>query len=384
MMTGIVNIYGVIGELPDNNGKIITPNTTFLEVARQVESQKEANQLNVHINSPGGLINEGDEIYDFLESQKKNGKTVNTYCESECASMATKLFLVGDKRVIRPGTDFMIHNPGAGLDHGDADDFEAYSKAIRGFENDMIKFYSEKTGTSKETLKPLMKKETTLTPEQSVEFGFATNIEEKVQLNAVAFSKQFNPNYTTMSDKTDKPLSKKDAEGLIDNLLGGVKNMFNPKALKTVQDANGNEINFPDLEPDDTPSQGDKVDADKGDYVMPSGETYVVEDGQLSEIKPKEREDEEGDEEMEALKSENEKLKKQVENSNSKVEALKKEKSTLENKDKTNTKAIKELEKGLTAVKKSIGSNFEHGDKQRNYGEDGTRRTKSRSVFKDK
>ncbi len=375
-MTGIVNIFGIIGEMPDESGNIITPNTTFLEVARQVEAQKEANKFNAHINSPGGYVTVGDDIIESLEHLKKNGKAVNTYCEGECASMATKVFLVGEKRVIRPGTLFMIHNPGTGLEHGDADDFEAYSKAIRSLENDMIKFYHDKTGTSKETLKTLMKNETTLTPEQAVEFGFATHIEEKVHLNAVAFSQQFNPNSKKMAD--EKALTKKDAENLLDNLLVKAKNFLSgSKAMKTVQNANGEDLEFPNLEPDDTPSVDDKVNAPDGEHVMPSGETYVVKDGVLTEIKPKE---EEGEGDMEALKAENEQLKSDLAEANKNAEAFKKKNTKLEEDSKVNATAIKDLEAGLTQIKRSISSNFKVDENQRAHRQDGP---KTRKVWKD-
>lgn len=380
-MTGIINIFGIIGEMPDESGNIITPNTTFIEVARQVESQKKASQFNVYIKSPGGYVIDGDDIIESLEHQKKNGKIVNTYCEGECASMATKIFLVGEKRVIRPGTEFMIHNPGAGIEHGDADKMEEYSKALRTLENDMIKFYHEKTGTSKETLKTLMKKETTLTPEQAVEFGFATHIEEKVQLNAVAFSKQFNLKSNTMAK--EDALTKKDAEGLLDNLLNKAKNLLkgNATALKTVQNANGEDLEFPDLEPDDTPSVDDKVNAPDGDHVMPSGETYVVKDNVLVEIKPKEEEEEE-DENMEALKAENESLKSELAEANKKAESFKKKSTKLENDSKEKAKAIKDLESGLTQIKRSISSNFKADEKQRSYN--AGNQPKTRKVWKDK
>lgn len=376
-MTGIVNIFGVIGEMPDESGNIITPNTTLLEVARQVESQKEATAFNAHINSPGGYVKEGDEVINLLETQKKNGRVVNTYCEGECASMATKLFLVGEKRVIRPGTDFMIHNPTSGLKKGDADHFEAYSKAMRGLENDMINFYHDKTGTSKETLKILMKKETTLTAEQAVEFGFATHIEEKVHLNAVAFSQQFNPKPKQMANEA---LTKKDAESLLDNLLEKAKNFLtgSEKALKTVQDANGKDIEFPDLEPDDTPSKGDKVSAPDGEHVMPSGETYVIKDNVLSEIKPKVEEEEDGD--MEALKAENEKLKGELAEANSKASGFETKNTKLEEDSKMNAKAIKDLTDGLTQVKRSIASDFKVDEKQRAYGGG----SETRKVWKEK
>ncbi|TYP71485.1 Clp protease ClpP [Aquimarina intermedia] len=349
-MIGVLNIHGIIGEIPDENGNIMQPNVTFLDVVQQVESQKGITQLDVFIKSPGGFVEEGDDTYNYLISLKQKGVRIRTIVEEVCASAAIKILLAGDERLLIDRPEIMIHNPFGAPGEGDADEIEAYYKDLRRMENGIIDFYASTTGTSKEAIKPLMKKETFLTPEQAIEFGFATGFYTKIPLNAVAFSK----NLITKSNKMSNTLDKKEAETLVDKLLSGLKNFGKsekPKNLKVIQDANGTELEFPDLEPDDTPTVGAKTTADAAEYVMPNGETYVVEDGELKEIKPKE--EEAPSEEMAALEEKIENLVTELAERDNTIQALQKT-------NKENSKAIKGFETEFLALKRSIGSSFKH------------------------
>lgn len=377
-MEGIVSVYGVIGGMPNEKGEIIKPCVTFVDVARQVESQKEATNFSMVVNSPGGYVEDGDEIYNYLESIQKSGRPITTYAEGECASMATKLFLVGERRIIRPGTVFMIHNPSGAPKDGDADYIESYSKALRSLESDMINFYHKRTGTSKEALRALMKKETVLTPEEAVEFGFATEIQERIETKAVAFSKKFNQNKLKMADQK----KNEELESNLNTILAKVAAFFSkdekPKA-KLVQDASGTEIDFYELEEDATPSVGDKARVDgnaaSGEHTMPSGQVYVFEAGELTAI----READSGDEDVEALKKERDELKEKLDAQNKKAEETEKEIKALKDRIQDKDTEMKDIQKDIKALKSSIGSSFSHDPKKKNYQEpkDGTR-----SLFK--
>jgi len=87
-----------------------------------------------------------------------------------------------------------------------------------------------------------------------------------------------------------------------------------------VTDAEGNQINFPDVEEGTELKVGDKTDGNvTGDVLLADGRTLVMVDGVITEIKEKE-EEETPNVELEALRAENEELKKQLQ---SKVVALK-------------------------------------------------------------
>ena len=64
---------------------------------------------------------------------------------------------------------------------------------------------------------------------------------------------------------------------------------LSPKILALVlQDATGVEVNFPDLDTDEIPEIGDHAEIDNkaidGEYIFPSGDTYVFVNGRLTEI----------------------------------------------------------------------------------------------------
>ena len=355
-MKGILNISGVIGEIPDENGVIMTPFVTFLDVVQSVESQKGITELDVFINSVGGYVEEGNEMFAYLSGLRSKGIKVTTHAGDECMSIATKVFLSGEERFVNSNTEFMIHNPFGQSPEGDADHVELYYKNLRSIENDMISFYSKQTGTSSEAIKPLMKKETFLTPEQAVNLGFATSITENIPMKALAFSKEFknNSNPKNKNKMSKDVLNKRDATSLVDKLLAGIKAIF-PKALKTVQDAEGVDIVFPDLEENDTPEVGSVTEVKEGTFLMPSGETYVVADNAITEIIPvaEDNEDTEGDAVLQAKIDE---LTLQLEAANAQVTALKATEATK------NTE-IKNLEKGLLIVQRSIKSDFQHQSK---------------------
>ena len=66
-------------------------------LVRQFEKFPKAKKAIVHINSPGGDVNEGFAMHDFLVA---SGKEIETIIEGQCASIATIVFLAGTTRKI--------------------------------------------------------------------------------------------------------------------------------------------------------------------------------------------------------------------------------------------------------------------------------------------
>lgn len=390
-MNGTCNINGFIGKMLGEDGKPMTPFVTFLDVAAQVERQKGITHLDVYITTPGGLCEEGDDIVNYFEVLKSKGVTIHTHAQKMVYSFGADILLAGQQRFIDEDCKLMIHNPWVTLTEGDADKVDAYAKELRKLENKSLDNYSSKTGTSKEALKTLMKKDTFLTPQQAVEFGFATSISPKVQLKAVAFSKKFNPNPNEMSKDA---LSKKDAETLLEKLERNIKQILKPKKLKMVMDSTGDtEITFTDLEPDDVPGVDDVATIDgspaEGEFVMPSGETYVFAGGILTEIKPKEDGGDGGDtpEEMQALQDEVIQLKKAAKKDAETIKALKKSAAEKDETISEHAKMLKSIQKDMKQLKKSISSDFEADEEEGNEGKNGkggNGKPKSRQLFKPK
>jgi hypothetical protein len=159
----------------------------------------------------------------------------------------------------------MIHFPLVQDFTGTADQLEFVSKELRSLEIDFTNFYKTYLDLPKETIAQLLKKESFLSSDEALSLGFATEIKEP--LKAVAYYLKEN---TNMSKKI---------------------------IALVIQDANGIEIDFPDLKDGDAPIvktdevTGSKAEIDSkpanGDYLRPDGETMVFDNGELIEIRPK-------------------------------------------------------------------------------------------------
>tara|TARA_R110002012_G_scaffold190633_1_gene358201 strand:- start:9850 stop:10974 length:1125 start_codon:yes stop_codon:yes gene_type:complete len=373
METAHIYIYGEIGWIQDKKSSEYGI-VTLADVKSQYDAQKESKEIFVHIHTIGGVVWEGFAIHDFLRSL---GKPITTIIEGVCYSIGTVISLAGDKRIMTSNADFMIHMPW-GVAAGESGDIQKYADSLKKDEKKTADFYAAKTKITTEQALELMKVETFMSPEEALEKGFITEI--ATVMKAVA---KYEPNFTKMSRKDD---NKKKVNGLMKNIEGAFNKFFGsedaPK-MKMVTDANGIEIDFTELEEDDTPSVGDIATIDgsaaEGEHVMPNGETFVFTAGALTEIKPDESEDDTTD--MEALQAENAQLKKDLAKEQKALKALAKSHKKLETESENTSKLVKEMKADFKDLKKSISSDFEVEEKDR---KDPKNSKKTREVFKKK
>ena len=192
----------------------------------------------------------------------------------------------------------------------------------------MAKFYSIQTGADLEVIKNLMAINEPLTTEQIKAINVATIITAPT-LKAVAF---FNPN-------NNSKMNQQEIENLIDKKNVSFMDTFKAWFKKTtkfvamfVTDANGVQIEFPDVADGIEPEVGDVAkSADgtelNGEVVMATGETYVFEANVLTEKRPKEEETEAETEteptELEAMKAKIESLEAELTKSKAEVTSFK-------------------------------------------------------------
>ena len=358
-----VYIYGIIDSYQDTMASD-WGYVNLKDVKNQVEAQKDAKEIKVHIHSLGGVVTEGFAIHDFIRAQ---GKPVTTIIEGQCASIATVIALAGDTRKMTSNSEFMIHMPW-GMAAGESEDIQKYADLLKKDEDKIADFYAQKTKLDKESILDMMKKETFMSAEQALEHGFITEI--ATVMKAVALLK---PNSKTNTMSKDA-FTKKDADSFLSKLDEKIKNLLGSKPqAKLVQDATGTEIDFPDLAEDDTPSVGDKATVDgaaaEGEHVMPSGETYVFASGELTEIK-----DAEEEEETEDSAEQIENLNNEIKNLKSQLKTSKAEKKTAEQDLKSAKDSIADIQKEIKNLKKNIGSSFSHEPNKNNFQEPKTRR----------
>ena len=93
-----------------------------------LEAEDPDRDINLYINSPGGVVSAGLAIYDTMQFIKPD---VATICMGQAASMAALLLAAGaaGKRSALPHSRIMIHQP-LGGSQGQAADIEIYTKEI--------------------------------------------------------------------------------------------------------------------------------------------------------------------------------------------------------------------------------------------------------------
>jgi len=300
-----IEIIGVIGQ-----------NYFYSDFLTDYANAKQEGLIELHINSLGGSVVEGFAIADFIKLHSSDFLSVTN--SGNIASIATTIFfaLPFEKRTydINKGF-FVIHNPfvpNEAIENTTAQGLSDASEKLREIEERMVNDVVKATGADKEAVKALMIVDKPLTIEQIKAFNIA-NVED---LRVVAF---FNP----INNKNE--MNKNEVEEIVtkanNNLLDTIIALFKKKVVAlSVTDAEGNQVNFPDVEEGTELKVGDKAEKNvTGDVLLADGRTLVMVNGVIAEIKEKVVE-EEPNQELEEAKSKIADLEKQLE---AKVLALK-------------------------------------------------------------
>ena len=298
-----IEIIGVIGQ-----------DYFYSDFLTDYANAKQQGLIELQINSLGGSVVEGFAIADFIKLHSADFLSVTN--SGNIASIATTIFFAFpfEKRTydINKGF-FVIHNPfvpNEAIENTTAQGLSDASEKLKEIEDKIVIDIVKATGADKEAVKALMFVDKPLTIEQIKAFNIA-NVEE---LRVVAF---FNP------DNNKNEMNKNEVEEIVskanESLLDKIKAVFTKKIMAlSVTDAEGNQVNFPDVAEGTELKVGDKADGNvNGDVLLADGRTLVMVDGVIAEIKEKE---EAPNVELEALKAENQELKKQLQ---AKVVALK-------------------------------------------------------------
>lgn len=127
--------------------------------------------VEIHINSPGGDVFAGSEIYTLLRAY--SGK-VKVKILGIAASAASVIAQAGESEISPTGM-FMIHNVKT-WSSGDYRNMEYTAEALRAANESIINAYVAKTGMTQEELQGLMDRETYMAAAQAVEYGFVDKV----------------------------------------------------------------------------------------------------------------------------------------------------------------------------------------------------------------
>ena len=147
----------------------------------QFDSIKNAKQIRLLLNSPGGAVTEGMAFYNLLASIREK-LTVEVI--GLAASMASVVALAGSKLVMDEGTYLMIHNPWT-ITWGDADQLRKDADVLDKMRSELISIYTAHSTLSPKEIGQMMDDETWLTAQEAYDAGFADEVRETVQAAAL-------------------------------------------------------------------------------------------------------------------------------------------------------------------------------------------------------
>jgi len=158
------------------------PATSPSKVNKLIDSAADNEELDIIINSGGGSVYAGSEIYTALKSYKGNtkGSIVGI------AASAASVIAMGIKILsISPTAQVMIHNAST-LAAGNKDDFQKMVDMLSTVDKSIANAYVGKTKMDKTKLMELMSNETWLDAETAKEMGFVDSIMFEEEFQAVA------------------------------------------------------------------------------------------------------------------------------------------------------------------------------------------------------
>ena len=163
-------IIFLVGPINDNVASLVTAQLLFLE------SEDPKKEINLYINSPGGLVTAGLGIYDTMQYIKPD---VSTLCIGQAASMGSLLLAAGKKgkRFSLPNSRIMVHQPSAGF-QGQATDIEIHANEVLALKKRLNEIYSKHTTKSVEDVKKALERDNFMTPDVAKEFGLIDEIVE--------------------------------------------------------------------------------------------------------------------------------------------------------------------------------------------------------------
>ena len=141
-----------------------------------------ADKIDLHINSPGGLVFDGITIYNLLKQHPAN---VTTYIDGLAASIASVIALAGDSVIMAENALFMIHKA-SGLVMGNSDDMRDFAEKLDKVNTSIATTYISKTGKDEPEINDLMAAETWMTAAEALGFGFVDEVSGEADMAACA------------------------------------------------------------------------------------------------------------------------------------------------------------------------------------------------------
>jgi ATP-dependent Clp protease protease subunit len=141
-----------------------------------LESEDPDKDINMYINSPGGIVTAGLAIYDTMQYVKPN---VSTLCMGQAASMGAVLLAAGTKgkRYALPHARTLLHQPMGGFS-GQATEVEIHAREIIKIREQINKILAQHTGQDVETIARDTDRDYFLSADDALNYGLIDEVVE--------------------------------------------------------------------------------------------------------------------------------------------------------------------------------------------------------------
>ena len=158
-------------EINEHTASVVVAQLLFLE------AQDPEQDINMYINSPGGMVTAGLAIYDTMQLVKPD---VSTICVGLAASMGAFLLAAGakGKRYALPNAEVMIHQPLGGV-QGQASDIKINADHMMKVKEKLNKLLAESTGQSLKTIEKDTDRDNYMSADEAAEYGLIDKVIDK-------------------------------------------------------------------------------------------------------------------------------------------------------------------------------------------------------------
>lgn len=139
-----------------------------------LESEDQEKEINLYINSPGGLVTAGLAIYDTMQYIKSD---IVTICIGQCASMAAVLLAAGaeGKRFALPNSRILIHQPLGGV-QGQVADIEIGAREMLRTRHQLDEILANHTGQPVDKIHADTDRDNIMTAEEAKAYGLIDHV----------------------------------------------------------------------------------------------------------------------------------------------------------------------------------------------------------------
>ena len=155
-------------DVNDTTASLVVSQLLFLE---QDDPDKD---IQIYINSPGGVVHAGMAIFDTMRYVKPD---VQTICVGLAASMGAVLLSAGakGKRYALPNSEIMIHQPTGGA-RGQTSDMKIQVEQMIKTRDKLNRILSEMTGQPIATIERDVERDNYMSPQEAKDYGIIDEI----------------------------------------------------------------------------------------------------------------------------------------------------------------------------------------------------------------